>query len=85
MILENCRFEDHSTGVSARMGSEVFMRDCTFANCSVGLDVSDSCQVTLEGVSMDHQEGKYGMILETDKVAEDKPKEIYSNFSELPR
>lgn len=85
LILDNCRFEDHSTGVSVRMGSEVFLKNCSFANCTTGLDLSDSCEVSLDGVIFDEQEGRFGVIMETDKVPEGKVKETYKDFQELPR
>lgn len=83
--MTNCRFEDNSTGITARMGSEVVLKECTFANCSTGVDVSDSCQVTLENVTFENEEGKFGMILETEKVPEGKAKQVYKTFKELPR
>lgn len=85
LIMNNCRFEDNSTGITARMGSEVFLKECTFVNCSTGVDVSDSCQVTLENVTFENEEGKFGMILETEKVPEGKTKQVYKSFKELPR
>lgn len=83
--MENCRFEDHSTGITARMGSEVYLKGCSFAQCTVGLDVSDSCVVTLEDVRFEHAEGAFGVTLETDKVPEGATKQAYKDFSDLPR
>lgn len=85
LILENCRFEENSTGISARMGSEVFLKGCSFVQCSVGVDVSDSCEVTLQDVTFEHEEGHFGMILETEKVPEGETKKAYKGFNDLPR
>lgn len=85
MILENCRFEDHSTGISARKGSEVFLTGCCFSNCSTGVDATDSCTLHLDGVTFEQEEGKFGIVLETEKVTAEKVKEVYKEFKDLPR
>lgn len=85
LIMENCRFEDNSTGISARMGSDVCLKGCSFSNCSTGIDVSDSCTIVLENVCFEHEEGKFGLLMETDKVPEGKKKQIYMEFKDLPR
>lgn len=76
------------------MGSQLVLRGCTFANCTTGLDLSESCSVSLENVTFeDGEEEKkekrsdcvFGIILETNKVPEGKSKEVYRSFEELPR
>lgn len=85
MILENCRFEDHSTGITARNGGEVCLKGCSFANCTVGVDVTENCELTIENVTFNHEDGKYGVYLETERVPEGKNKEVYKSFDEAPR
>lgn len=85
MILENCTFEDNSTGISARSGSEVFLKACRFNSCTTGLDVSEHCQVTLEDVTFDRVEGKFGMVLESAKLPENKIRQVFEDFGSLPR
>lgn len=86
MTLENCTFEDNFTGISARTGSEVYLKDCRFKNCSTGMDISENCKITLENVSFDQKNGdKFAIVLETDTLPENKNKQVFQDFESLPR
>lgn len=72
--------------MSARLGSELTLTGCSFANCTVGLDLSDNCAVTLENVTFDEGEDKkLGVRMEVAELQEEgKMRLVYKSFSELP-